>query len=56
MLFRKMDVKLKKRIVKDWVSTGDRYLDLADRHDVTIHLVKMCIEEYLVNTRAEKTV
>lgn len=56
MLFRKMDAKLKKRIVKDWVSTGDRYLDLADRHDVTIHLVKMCIEEYLVNTRAEKTV
>lgn len=56
MLFRKMDAKLKKRIVKDWVSTGDRYLDLADRHNVTIHLVKMCIEEYLVNTRAEKIV
>lgn len=56
MLFRKMNAKLKKSIVKDWVSTGDRYLDLADRHEVTIHLVKMCIEEYLVNTRAEKTV
>jgi len=56
MLFRKMDAKLKKRIVKDWVSTGDRYLDLADRHEVTIHLVKMCIEEYLVNTKAEKIV
>jgi len=56
MLFRKMDTKLKKSIVKDWVSTGDRYLDIADRHYVTIHIVKMCIEEYLVNTRAEKTV
>ena len=56
MLFRKMDAELKKRIVKDWVSTGDRYLDIADRHEVTIHLVKMCIEEYLVNTRAEKIV
>lgn len=56
MLFRKMDTKLKKRIVKDWVSTGDRYLDIADRHEVTIHIVKKCIEEYLVNTRAEKTV
>jgi len=56
MLFRKMDTKLKKSIVKDWISTGDRYLDIADRHEVTIHLVKMCIEEYLVNTRAEKTV
>ena len=56
MLFKKMDAKLKKSIVKDWVSTGERYLDLADRHEVTIHIVKMCIEEYLVNTRAEKTV
>ena len=56
MLFKKMGAKVKKGIVKDWLSTGDRYLDIADRHEVTIHIVKMCIEEYLVNTRAEKIV
>lgn len=56
MLFKKMGAKVKKGIVKDWLSTGDRYLDIADRHEVTIHIVKMCIEQYLVNTRAEKIV
>lgn len=45
--YKNLTTEQKAKIYEDWVSTGDRYLDIADRHDVSIAFVKKVVEEIL---------
>jgi len=52
--YKNLTKEQKAFIYEDWVTTGDRYLDIADRHNVTIKFVKKVIEELLGSTMTNK--
>lgn len=52
--YKNLTAKQKAEIYEDWVTTGDRYLDIADRHDVSTAFVKKVVEEILGSTMTNK--
>jgi len=52
--YKNLTAKQKAEIYEDWVTTGDRYLDIADRHNVSIAFVKKVIEEVLGEAMTNK--